>query len=145
MDGTLHCIAFSLFPVLLGIFSLLQFLFLSGLVEFYPVALLTENLEMTSDSSTVVIALHGLLETNQGFYPHIHLTEGLLGKMMEKLGKATYPLVPGHEIVGTVQEVGSEVQRFKVGDHVGVGGHMSTRAEIVSTATMSLKFIAQME
>jgi len=26
-----------------------------------------------------------------------------------------------HEIVGTVQEVGSDVQRFKIGDHVGVG------------------------
>ncbi|KAG5242457.1 cinnamyl alcohol dehydrogenase [Salix suchowensis] len=44
----------------------------------------------------------------------------------EKLGKAIYPLVPGHEIVGTVQEVGSEVQRFKVGDHVGVGAYVNS-------------------
>lgn len=32
-----------------------------------------------------------------------------------------YPCVPGHEIVGVVTEVGSEVQRFQVGDKVGVG------------------------
>nr|APR64111.1 hypothetical protein [Populus tomentosa] len=38
-----------------------------------------------------------------------------------KFGKSLYPLVPGHEIVGTVQEVGTDVQRFKIGDHVGVG------------------------
>ncbi|XP_030974174.1 probable mannitol dehydrogenase [Quercus lobata] len=37
-------------------------------------------------------------------------------------GTSTYPLVPGHEIVGEVTEVGSKVQKFKVGDKVGVGG-----------------------
>ncbi|XP_065876489.1 probable mannitol dehydrogenase [Euphorbia lathyris] len=32
-----------------------------------------------------------------------------------------YPMVPGHEIVGVVTEVGSKVEKFKVGDKVGVG------------------------
>jgi uncharacterized zinc-type alcohol dehydrogenase-like protein len=32
-----------------------------------------------------------------------------------------YPCVPGHEIVGTVTAVGSEVTKFAVGDTVGVG------------------------
>ncbi len=32
-----------------------------------------------------------------------------------------YPCVPGHEIVGTVSAVGSDVSGFKVGDTVGVG------------------------
>ncbi|XP_021803651.1 probable mannitol dehydrogenase, partial [Prunus avium] len=36
-------------------------------------------------------------------------------------GITTYPLVPGHEIVGVVTEVGSRVQKYKVGDKVGVG------------------------
>lgn len=34
---------------------------------------------------------------------------------------STFPMVPGHEIVGTVTKVGSQVSKFKVGDIVGVG------------------------
>ncbi|MGW0158023.1 NAD(P)-dependent alcohol dehydrogenase [Mycobacterium sp. NPDC003323] len=36
-------------------------------------------------------------------------------------GGQAYPLVVGHEIAGVVTEVGSEVTKYKVGDHVGVG------------------------
>jgi uncharacterized zinc-type alcohol dehydrogenase-like protein len=36
-------------------------------------------------------------------------------------GWTTYPIVPGHEIIGRVVEVGRDVTRFKPGDHVGVG------------------------
>ncbi|KQR63943.1 NAD(P)-dependent alcohol dehydrogenase [Frigoribacterium sp. Leaf172] len=36
-------------------------------------------------------------------------------------GEIQYPQVVGHEIVGTVSEVGSEVTKHKVGDRVGVG------------------------
>lgn len=36
-------------------------------------------------------------------------------------GEAPYPLVVGHEIAGTVAEVGSAVTRHAVGDRVGVG------------------------
>jgi D-arabinose 1-dehydrogenase-like Zn-dependent alcohol dehydrogenase len=32
-----------------------------------------------------------------------------------------YPMVPGHELAGVVTKVGSEVTKFKVGQHVGVG------------------------
>ena len=32
-----------------------------------------------------------------------------------------YPLVPGHENVGRVSKVGSEVTKFKVGDNAGIG------------------------
>jgi len=36
-------------------------------------------------------------------------------------GFSRYPIVPGHEIVGRVTEVGSQVTRYKVGDAVAVG------------------------
>lgn len=36
-------------------------------------------------------------------------------------GFSQYPAVPGHEIVGTVAAVGSNVHRLKVGQRVGVG------------------------
>lgn len=36
-------------------------------------------------------------------------------------GGTTYPVVPGHEIVGKVTRVGKAVKKFKVGDTVGVG------------------------
>jgi cinnamyl-alcohol dehydrogenase len=34
---------------------------------------------------------------------------------------SSYPMVPGHEIVGIVTEVGSNVKNFKIGDRAGVG------------------------
>jgi uncharacterized zinc-type alcohol dehydrogenase-like protein len=36
-------------------------------------------------------------------------------------GPIPYPLAPGHEIVGTVAAVGSQVTKHRVGDRVGVG------------------------
>ena len=33
----------------------------------------------------------------------------------------TYPFVPGHEIVGSVMEIGSSVTGFQMGDRVGIG------------------------
>ncbi|MDD5274322.1 MAG: NAD(P)-dependent alcohol dehydrogenase, partial [Methylovulum sp.] len=36
-------------------------------------------------------------------------------------GNASFPMVPGHEIVGKISKVGSAVTKFKVGDSVGVG------------------------
>jgi uncharacterized zinc-type alcohol dehydrogenase-like protein len=39
----------------------------------------------------------------------------------EEWGEANFPMVPGHEFVGTVTSVGSDVSRFKIGDRIGVG------------------------
>ena len=36
-------------------------------------------------------------------------------------GISLFPMVPGHEIVGTVAQVGSAVSTFKIGDRAGVG------------------------
>ncbi len=36
-------------------------------------------------------------------------------------GMSMYPMVPGHEIVGRVTEVGDHVKKFKVGDAIGIG------------------------
>jgi cinnamyl-alcohol dehydrogenase len=44
-----------------------------------------------------------------------------LHQLRNEWKKSQYPMVPGHEIVGTVIEVGSEVKYFAVGDRVGVG------------------------
>lgn len=39
----------------------------------------------------------------------------------DEWGNSIFPMVPGHEIVGRVAAVGSEVTKFKVGDLAGVG------------------------
>jgi len=39
----------------------------------------------------------------------------------DEWGGSMYPMVPGHEIVGTVSQVGKGVSYFNVGDAVGVG------------------------
>jgi alcohol dehydrogenase (NADP+) len=36
-------------------------------------------------------------------------------------GGSVYPVIPGHEIIGRVESVGTDVTRFKVGERVGVG------------------------
>lgn len=41
-------------------------------------------------------------------------------------GSSRYPLVPGHEVVGEVVEVASQVKHLKIGDRVGVGWQMSS-------------------
>lgn len=41
-------------------------------------------------------------------------------------GDINFPLVPGHEIVGTVTAVGAEVSRFSVGQRVGVGVYVDS-------------------
>ncbi|WP_058533591.1 NAD(P)-dependent alcohol dehydrogenase [Legionella saoudiensis] len=42
-------------------------------------------------------------------------------QVRDEWGGSAFPMVPGHEIVGTVSKVGSGVTRFKEGDRVGVG------------------------
>jgi uncharacterized zinc-type alcohol dehydrogenase-like protein len=39
----------------------------------------------------------------------------------DDFGRTPFPLVPGHEIAGTVGEIGEQVEGFEVGDRVGMG------------------------
>jgi uncharacterized zinc-type alcohol dehydrogenase-like protein len=42
-------------------------------------------------------------------------------QVRDEWGGSIFPMVPGHEIAGTVTAVGSGVTKFKTGDRVGVG------------------------
>src|SRR3984957_6635670 len=42
-------------------------------------------------------------------------------QVRDEWGGSIYPMVPGHEIVGTVTAVGADVKKFKAGDLAGVG------------------------
>lgn len=47
-------------------------------------------------------------------------------------GAKPFPLVPGHEIVGIVDEVGADVTAHRVGDRVGVGCMVNSCGECVN-------------
>ncbi|ONI02914.1 hypothetical protein PRUPE_6G228800 [Prunus persica] len=55
-----------------------------------------------------------------------------LHQMRNEIHNTNYPLVPGHEVVGEVVELGSEVKKFRVGDLVGVGGIVGSCGECLS-------------
>jgi len=44
-----------------------------------------------------------------------------LHQIKNEWGNSIYPMVPGHEIVGRITKVGSDVKKFKVGQLAGVG------------------------
>jgi uncharacterized zinc-type alcohol dehydrogenase-like protein len=74
-----------------------------------PLALTTiERRDVGAHDILIAIAYAGVCHSD------IHTVRG-------EWGPVPYPLTVGHEIVGTVTEVGSEVSRHKVGDRVGVG------------------------
>ncbi len=52
---------------------------------------------------------------------HCGVCHSDLHTVKSEWGQATYPCVPGHEIVGRVKAIGEGVSKFKVGDVVGVG------------------------
>ena len=48
---------------------------------------------------------------------------------------ASYPMVPGHEIVGRVSQVGDKVTKFKVGDVAGIGCFVDSCRECAPCTT----------
>ena len=64
--------------------------------------------EPKADDVEIAVEFCGLCHSD------VHATRG-------EWGGKTYPLIPGHEVVGLVTRVGSAVDDFTVGDRVGVG------------------------
>lgn len=52
---------------------------------------------------------------------HCGICHSDLHQIKDEWGNTVFPIVPGHELVGFVTEVGANVSEFKVGDRVGVG------------------------
>lgn len=71
-------------------------------------ALEFERRELRPDDIAIDIEFCGVCHTD------IHFVEN-------DWGRTKYPIVPGHEIIGTVRAVGPEVKGYKAGDRVGVG------------------------
>ena len=67
-----------------------------------------EHRELRDDDVLIDIAYAGICHSD------IH-------QVREEWGSAIFPMVPGHEIAGTISAVGSAVTRHKVGDRVGIG------------------------
>jgi 2-desacetyl-2-hydroxyethyl bacteriochlorophyllide A dehydrogenase len=65
---------------------------------------------LTADEVRVRVIATGCCGTD------VELLEGTMPYFTSRMGR--YPLIPGHEWTGEVEEIGSEVRGFAVGDHV---------------------------
>ncbi len=54
---------------------------------------------------------------------HCGICHSDLSMLDNEWGMSRYPLVPGHEVVGTIAGAGDSVTHLKVGDQVGLGWH----------------------
>ncbi len=54
---------------------------------------------------------------------HCGICHSDLSMINNDWGFSEYPLVPGHEVVGTIAIVGEQVTNFKIGQRVGLGWH----------------------
>ena len=57
---------------------------------------------------------------------HCGLCHSDLSMIDSEWGSASYPLVPGHEVIGVVEAAGPQVRNIKVGDRVGLGWFSSS-------------------
>lgn len=64
-------------------------------------------------------------------------------QVRQEWGPVEYPLVPGHEIVGTVAEIGDQVTRYAVGDRVGVGCFINSCLECAACKDGEEQFCEQ--
>ncbi len=54
---------------------------------------------------------------------HCGICHSDLSMINNEWGFSQYPLVPGHEVVGTVSQVGEDVKNVQIGQRVGLGWH----------------------
>jgi alcohol dehydrogenase (NADP+) len=52
---------------------------------------------------------------------HCGICHSDIHQARDEWGGSIFPMVPGHEIVGSTMQVGNAVKKFRVGDRVGVG------------------------
>jgi uncharacterized zinc-type alcohol dehydrogenase-like protein len=52
---------------------------------------------------------------------HCGICHSDIHQARDEWGGSLFPMVPGHEIVGTVARIGAEVKTFKISDRAGVG------------------------
>lgn len=65
----------------------------------------------------------GVLQNNQIAVKisHCGICHSDLHLMNNDWQNSQYPLVPGHEVIGTITELGKDVEEFKIGQRVGIG------------------------
>ena len=79
-------------------------------------------LSARADLSPFEFERRSLREKDIGFkIDYAGICHSDIHQVREEWGSALFPMVPGHEIVGTVTEVGSKTSKFKIGDAIGVG------------------------
>ena len=81
-----------------------------------------ERRDLRDDDIAIDIAYAGICHSD------IH-------QVREEWGSASFPMVPGHEIAGTVTAVGPGVTRYQVGDRVGVGCMVDSCGECAQCQT----------
>lgn len=64
----------------------------------------------------------------------LHIIEG-------ELPSLNHPIIPGHQIVGVVDSVGSECTRFSVGDRIGIAWLRHTCGECFFAALARKTFV----
>jgi propanol-preferring alcohol dehydrogenase len=80
----------------------------AGKIEKNPLQLVEKEVpKISSDEILIRVSICGVCHTD------LHTIEGELD--LPKL-----PLIPGHQVVGVVEEIGEKVTRFKKGDRVGM-------------------------
>jgi uncharacterized zinc-type alcohol dehydrogenase-like protein len=121
---------------------------------------MSDNLILNKDEKSMCISCYAAMESGKPLEPFSYKAKALGPKDIKiaithcgvchsdvhlidnDWGISQYPLVPGHEIVGTVAAVGSEVTTLSIGQRVGVGGQAGACHECENCAKGQDKFCA---